>query len=799
MNFTLAASLMNLMGCTDVQKEVGPEGQANAALSNIVPVLHFPRSIKGTINVPIEPISPSNTGGLVESCETSSPLPSGLSLARDCTISGTPNILSISNSFIITGKNSAGTAFAEVTIEIVDASPILNSPPKISLRKGTEIRLQPFSNSGGNILNCNYDPPLPNGLHATNNCELLGTPNDILEETNFAIRASNSGGSHMTSVLIEILDQPPSISFSPSVRLAQIKQAMTNIMPTNTGGPITRCTIAPALPLGLSLSSDCIVSGTPTQIGTFNNLLVRASNSGGIAEATLTLTIVDEPPRLIQQQRFNLAKAQSISSLQIQNTGGPAVTCASAVLPPGLSLSNQCALFGRPVESGNFLIHIVAENSGGHSETDVGITVLPGVWALLAGDETYPSFGVYNAEPDIVPIQTPGSRTGAANWTGRDGALYLFGGLGMGESASGALNDFWRFSNGTWQFIGGKRTVNDPGNYGIQGVSHSENLPPARSQATTWVDHDGNFWLFGGKNFFGWLLADLWKFDGTMWTWVAGASGFYANGVYGTMGVSDATNSPGARAGANGLVDSLGRLILFGGEGVGISGSSVNNLNDLWRFDGTAWTWLAGATQPGDRDFFESKGAPSPTNRIGGRYLAAAWIDRFDRIWIYGGRRNSPNGGGPEITNMLVRIDGNAVEWLDGVNQATSCPEFGSIGQASHENNPGPLLGAASGQDANDNFYLFAGIQQNTFGCTGGRKNQLWRLSENGWTLLSLGDENGQGFFGDPKGMNSLRNHPSGSMTPSFWVTRDATIYSFSGGQIDSTFFQNQLWRFQHF
>ena len=73
------------------------------------------------------------------------------------------------------------------------------------------------------------------------------------------------------------------------------------------------------------------------------------------------------------------------------------------------------------------------------------------------------------------------------------------------------------------------------------------------------------------------------------WTWVSGSDTGDQSGTYGTLGVADGANVPGARYGSVSWTDASGNLWLFGGRGYDSSGA-VGRLNDLWNFDGTNWT-----------------------------------------------------------------------------------------------------------------------------------------------------------------------------------------------------------------
>jgi N-acetylneuraminic acid mutarotase len=98
----------------------------------------------------------------------------------------------------------------------------------------------------------------------------------------------------------------------------------------------------------------------------------------------------------------------------------------------------------------------------------------------------------------------------------------------------------------------------------------------------------GNLWLFGGEGFGasgaqGGDLNDLWKFNGSQWTWVSGSDAGGQAGTYGTLGTRGAGNVPGGRIDAVSWVGTDGNLWLFGGIGLGSTGTS-GDLNDLWEY-----------------------------------------------------------------------------------------------------------------------------------------------------------------------------------------------------------------------
>lgn len=77
---------------------------------------------------------------------------------------------------------------------------------------------------------------------------------------------------------------------------------------------------------------------------------------------------------------------------------------------------------------------------------------------------------------------------------------------------------------------------------------------------------------------------NLWKFDGTNWTWVTGSDVRNQAGVYGIEGTADPANIPGGRNNGTSWIDSSDNLWLFGGYGYDSAGNG-GMLNDLWKFE----------------------------------------------------------------------------------------------------------------------------------------------------------------------------------------------------------------------
>jgi hypothetical protein len=56
----------------------------------------------------------------------------------------------------------------------------------------------------------------------------------------------------------------------------------------------------------------------------------------------------------------------------------------------------------------------------------------------------------------------------------------------------------YRLSTNEWSFIGGQKGENGAGQFGAKGNSSVDYLPPSRGASVSWIDQNGDFWLFGG-------------------------------------------------------------------------------------------------------------------------------------------------------------------------------------------------------------------------------------------------------------------------------------------------------------
>lgn len=267
-------------------------------------------------------------------------------------------------------------------------------------------------------------------------------------------------------------------------------------------------------------------------------------------------------------------------------------------------------------------------------------------WAWMNGPTTVDVNGIYGTVNVASSVNMPGSRYGAAHWADQSGNLWMFGGKGFPASGpQSQLNDLWKYniSTGFWTWMGGTNLTNQLAVTGTMSVPSNSTLPGATEFPCSWIDNTGNFYLFGGRGYAtgpsAGYLNDVWKYNPTsgQWTWLWGIGQVNQTAVYGTQGVSAATNIAGGRYAAAYWKDILGNFWFFGG--VGSSATAIGCINDLWKYNPSTnqFTWMKGSTSPNANGTYGTMGVPAAPNTPGARYNNLGWIDPNGKdLWLFG-------------------------------------------------------------------------------------------------------------------------------------------------------------------
>jgi N-acetylneuraminic acid mutarotase len=408
-------------------------------------------------------------------------------------------------------------------------------------------------------------------------------------------------------------------------------------------------------------------------------------------------------------------------------------------------------------------------------------------WTWMKGNNTVDDLGSTGIKGSSSPTNNPSGRYGSVSWTAQNGNLLLFGGYGKDRTATtGLFNDFWRFdkASSVWTWLNGSDQVGSAGSYNTQRTPNPTNYPGARRDSVSWIDQNGDLWLFGGfgKALSDGYLNDLWWFNktSTIWTWMNGSSVADANGTYGILGTPASTNTPGARYGSVSWVDASGDLWLFGGYGFDEIGGE-GCLNDLWRFNVATcrWTWENGSKAVDQLGIYEIESANTP----GGRYESVSWIDASGGLWLFGGSGFGESGSDGEL-NDLWRFSPATHHWTwkNGSKLVDQGGTYGQKGVPSSGNTPGGRGESVSWVDASGDLWLLGGIGHDQAGGWG-YLNDLWQhdMTASKWTWMNGSNTSMvSGIYGTKGEPNSM-NTPGARYACTSWADASGGLWLFGG------------------
>jgi DNA-binding beta-propeller fold protein YncE len=346
-----------------------------------------------TIDVPITPNFPANSGGTATSYTVLPALPAGLSFSTTTGIvSGTPTALTAATNYMVTATNSGGSTTGSFSIA-VNAVPstaiaipagLAYHPTDAVYTVGVPIPDNWPTSTGGPPLTY-VDPssgalvpayavtsptPLPAGLHLSGSPATLadngtgvisGIPRSASPQTTYTITASNSIGSTSTSLTITV--NPAGVSPSGLVYTTPAPVYLAGV-PITADAPEKNSTIptgstysvSPNLPSGLSMDpSTGIVTGTPAAVAsaifpppplTATYTVTVTSPAGnpaatGSTTAPLTITLYN-PSQAIPNMAQAITPLEATgSTFQYLDTGMVVTDSFNPAVPPREWLAGQ--------------------------------------------------------------------------------------------------------------------------------------------------------------------------------------------------------------------------------------------------------------------------------------------------------------------------------------------------------------------------------------------------------------------------------------------------------------------------
>ncbi|MGK0189265.1 MAG: alpha-tubulin suppressor-like RCC1 family protein, partial [Verrucomicrobiales bacterium] len=179
-----------------------------------------------------------------------------------------------------------------------------------------------------------------------------------------------------------INDMPPSVAyFTPATYT--VDQPISPNQPSSTGGAVVSYSVSPTLPAGLTLNTTTgVIIGTPTAVSATASYIVTATNSGGSATVSLTITVDDilvAPSSLTYSSNPAVYTKDTEIAVNTPTSSGDAVDSysLSPLLPAGLLLNPTTGVIsGTPTAvTAAASYTVTATNIGGSTSTMLSISV----------------------------------------------------------------------------------------------------------------------------------------------------------------------------------------------------------------------------------------------------------------------------------------------------------------------------------------------------------------------------------------------------------------------------------------
>ncbi|MGM9426711.1 beta strand repeat-containing protein [Hydrogenophaga sp. MI9] len=314
----------------------------------------------------------SATGGVAPYAftVTSGALPGGLSLATSGGISGTPNVVGVFNVTVTatdahgqSGSRAYSLTVPAPTLTLAPAAGTLSAPYGVAYS-------QAFTATGGSgSFTYAVTGALPPGLSLSGNT-VSGTPstpgNYPVTVTATDSTLTGTGAPFAVSQNYTFNVGAPTIVLSPATLPNPATGSAYSQTITATGGatPYAFTVTAGALPAGLTLGGTGNLTGTPTQVGTFNFTVSASDQFGQSGSRAYTVTI-GAPTLSLTPPAGTLALTYGTPFVQVfsaSGSPGPYSYAISGALPGGLVFSGG-ALSGTPNTTGNFPVTVTATDT----------------------------------------------------------------------------------------------------------------------------------------------------------------------------------------------------------------------------------------------------------------------------------------------------------------------------------------------------------------------------------------------------------------------------------------------------
>ena len=327
------------------------------------------------------------------------------------------------------GLNGQPNNYQEIIIEVPVYGPPAANCVSITAVQGVPITPAQMTATGGTGTGYTFSATgLPPGLTMSSNGVIYGTPTQS-GTFNYTVTIKDSAGD--TGTVNCSVTVAPQVS-GTCLTINAVQGVPISVGPmTATGGTGTGYTFsATGLPPGLTMSSNGVISGTPTQSGTFNYTVTIKDSAGDTGTVNCAVTVSSKCHA--ECVSITAYEGVPITPVTLQGDGGSGgpYTFSATGLPPGLTISTSGTISGTPTQSGTFNYTVTIKDRAGHISTvDCSVTVLPPpASSMIASGDTATIGFWHNQNGQALIDSMNGSPTSTAlgNWLATN-FPYLYG------------------------------------------------------------------------------------------------------------------------------------------------------------------------------------------------------------------------------------------------------------------------------------------------------------------------------------------------------------------------------------
>ncbi|MEK6374818.1 MAG: putative Ig domain-containing protein [Acidobacteriota bacterium] len=371
--FPIVVTVTDANGCP------GTGATYNLVIGCQVITVNNPANNLGTVNAPFsETFTQSGAIGSA-TFTTASTLPTGITLSTAGLLSGTPMQPGTFPIVVtVTDANGCTGNGATYNLIIVCQTITVNNPATTNSPAGTPLSIN-FTQTGA-IGGATFTTAstLPTGLSLATDGTLSGTPTQG-GTFPIVVTVTDGNGCTGTNPAYSLTINCPVITVTNPVNTAGTVGAVFSETFTQAGGQgtITFTTLS-TLPTGLALSTAGVLSGTPSQFGTFPIVVTATDQNGCIGTGPTYTLVISCGTITVTNPGVTTGTVDAPFSQSFGQTGafGTATFTTLSALPAGLTLSTAGLLSGTPTVNGTFPIVVTVTDSAGCTGTGSTYTLV---------------------------------------------------------------------------------------------------------------------------------------------------------------------------------------------------------------------------------------------------------------------------------------------------------------------------------------------------------------------------------------------------------------------------------------